>query len=109
MPGRFTLTAGSAGRRSKPVDVTLEADQARDDVRVVVGGGATVLVNVTGLSPEDRRQLSVQVAGAGSWAPAKELPDGRFEARDVAPGRVQVYARMGFELRAGRPLHQPAD
>ena len=41
IPGRFTVTAGSAGRRSKPVDVALETDQVRDDVRVVLGGGAT--------------------------------------------------------------------
>ncbi|MBK9065166.1 MAG: carboxypeptidase regulatory-like domain-containing protein [Acidobacteria bacterium] len=114
VPGRFTLTAGSTGRRSKPVDVTLEADQARDDVRVVVGGGATVLVNVTGLSPEDRRQLSVMVTGAGSWAPAKELPDGRFEARDVAPGRGQAYARVASTGDPGgrsisRPLTVPEE
>jgi protocatechuate 3,4-dioxygenase beta subunit len=94
-PGRYALTAGSGGRRSKPVDVALETDQARDDVRVVMGGGATVLVTVTGLSPEDRRQLEVGVAWASTYVPAKELPDGRFEARDVAAGRVEALGRVG--------------
>lgn len=115
-PGRYGLTAGSAGRRSKSVDVTVEADQVRDDVRVVVGGGATVLVNVTGLSPEDRRQLNVivMVFGTGSYVPAKELPDGHFEARDVAPGRGQAYARVGSSGEPGgryvsRPLTVPED
>ena len=93
-PGRYALTAGSGGRRSKPVDVALETDQARDDVRVVMGGGATVLVTVTGLSPEDRRQLEVGVAWASTYVTAKELSDGGFEARDVPSGRGQVFARV---------------
>ncbi len=95
IPGRFTLTAGSAGQRSKPVDVALEADQARDDVRIVMGGGATVLVTVTGLSPEDRKQLEVGLAGAATYVPAKEREDGRFEARNVASGDLQAFARVG--------------
>ena len=94
IPGRFTLTAGSAGRRSKPMDVAVEPDQARDDVRIVLGGGASVLVMVTGLSPEERRQVSVYVSGRG-YLPGKELPDGRFEIHDVPSGRAQVYARVG--------------
>lgn len=93
-PGRYSLTAGSAGGRSRPADVTLEADQARDGVRIVMGGGATVVVTVTGLSPDEARQLTVGVSGGG-YVDAKELPDGRFEARDVAPGRATVLARTG--------------
>jgi len=94
-PGRYSLSAGSAGRRSKPLEITVEADQSREDVRVVVGGGATVLATVTGLSSEERRQVSVVVYDDASWITAKELSDGRFEARDVAPGRMHSYARVG--------------
>ncbi|MEO8587475.1 MAG: carboxypeptidase regulatory-like domain-containing protein, partial [Acidobacteriota bacterium] len=113
-PGRYSLTAGSAGRRSRPVEVTVEADQARDDVRVVVGGGATVIATVTGLSPDERRQLSVMVSGPGLYASAKELPDGRFEVRDVVPGPAQAYARVGSSGDPGgravnRPLKIPED
>jgi hypothetical protein len=107
-PGRYALTAGSAGRRSKPVDVSVEADQSREDVRVVVGGGATVLAAVTGLAPEERRQLSVFVFGAADYVTAKELPDGRFEARDVAPGSARAYARVnGQGDMASRFLNRP--
>jgi protocatechuate 3,4-dioxygenase beta subunit len=107
-PGRYSLSAGSAGRRSKPLDITLEADQSRDDFRVVVGGGATVLATVTGLSSEERRQVSVVVYDDTSWIEAKELPDGRFEARDVAPGRVQAYARVGSQSTVeGRLVDRP--
>ena len=108
-PGRFSLTAGSAGRRSKPVDVTLEADQARDDVRIVMGGGATVVVTITGVAPEERGHLNVGVGGRG-YVAAQELPDGRFEARDVPPGRGQVYARTGdFGATQARSVARPID
>jgi large repetitive protein len=100
-PGRYTLTAGSAGRRSKPVEVSVEADQERDDVRVVVGGGATVLASVTGLAPEERGHLSVSLWGAGTSVTGKELPDGRFEVRDFAPGPANISARVGGELERG--------
>lgn len=109
VPGRFSLTAGSAGRRSKPVDVTLEADQARDDLRIMMGGGATVVITVTGASPEERRQLSAGVGGRG-YVAAQELPDGRWEARDVPPGRAQVYARTGnFDSPAARNVSKPVE
>ena len=109
IPGRFSLTAGSAGRRSKPVDVTLEADQTRDDVRIVMGGGATVVVSVTGLAPDERRQLSVGVAGK-AYVTARELPDGRFEARDVPAGRAQVYARTGnYDTPNARNVSRPVE
>src|ERR1017187_3848408 len=94
-PGRYTLTAGIAGRYAKPVDLTLEADQAREDVRVVIGGGATVLATVTGLSPEERSQVTVFLDTKASRLNSKELPDGRFEVLDVAPGPTGVYARVG--------------
>ena len=100
-PGRYTLTAGIAGRYAKPVDLTLEADQARDDVRVVIGGGATVLVTVTGLSPEERSQVSVHLDANVSLGNAKELPDGRFEVLDVASGPTGVYARVGLSMDFG--------
>lgn len=107
-PGRFSLTAGSAGRRSKPVDVALEADQARDDVRIVMGSGATVVVTVTGVAPEERPQLSVGVGGRG-YVAAQELPDGRFEARDVPAGRGQAYARTGDFGAQARSVARPID
>ncbi|HVO52685.1 MAG TPA: carboxypeptidase regulatory-like domain-containing protein [Thermoanaerobaculia bacterium] len=97
-PGRYTLTAGIAGRYAKPVDLTLEADQTRDGVRVVIGGGATVLVTVTGLSPEERSQVSVFLSTNASNGSTRELPDGRFEALDVAPGPTGVYARVGLSM-----------
>ncbi len=97
-PGRYTLTAGTAGRRAKPVDVALEADQVRDDLRAVIGGGATVFVTVTGLSPDDRRQVSVNVSSRGNYTAATELPDGRFEARDVAAGQAQALAGVGAPM-----------
>ncbi len=108
-PGRYTVTAGSAGRRSKPVDVTLEGDQARDDVRVVLGGGATIVVTVTGLSADERRQLGVGVSGKG-YVAARELTDGRFEARDVPAGRAQVYVRTGsMDVPNARSTTKPVD
>ena len=100
-PGRYTLTAGIAGRYAKPVDLTLEADQARDDVRVVIGGGATVLATVTGLSPEERSQVTVYVDTNASLGNATELPDGRFEVLDVEPGPTWVYARVGPPMDNG--------
>ena len=109
LPGRFTLTAGSAGRRSKPVDVALEADQARDDVRMVIGGGATVVLSITGLSPDERRQLSAGVSGK-AWTAAQEVPDGRFEARDVPAGRAQAFARVGnYDSSNARNVSKPVD
>ena len=101
-PGRYTLTAGSAGRRSKPVDVTLEADQARDDLRAVIVGGATVVVTVTGLSADERRQVSVSLSTPGNYTAATELPDGRFEARDVAAGQLQAFAWVDAPMDAHR-------
>src|SRR5664280_1553909 len=100
-PGRFTLSAGIAGRYAKPVDLTLEADQARDDVRVVIGGGATVLATVTGLSPEERSQVTVYLDTNIYDGNAKELPDGRFEVLDVASGPAGVYARVGPSMDIG--------
>ena len=113
-PGRYTLTTGTAGRRGKPVDLTLEADQAREDVRAVIGGGATVLATVTGLSPEERKQVTVSVYAGSVDASGKELPDGRFEVLDVAPGSAGVYARVGAPTDIGgrylsRPVTVPED
>ncbi len=74
-----------------------------------MGGGATVVMTITGVSPEERRQLSAGVGGRG-YVAAQELPDGRFEARDVPPGRGQVYARTGnFDAPQARSVARPID
>ncbi len=113
-PGRYTLTAGTGGRRAKPVDVTLVADQVRDDIRAVIGGGATVLVTVTGLSPDEQRQVSVDLSASSSYLSANDLSDGRFEVRDVPAGPAMAIARVGAPTDAGgryvtRPVTVPED
>ena len=48
--------------------------------------------------------------GGTGFVTAKELPDGRFEARDVAPGRAHVYARTGnYDVRDVRNVSRPVD
>ncbi len=93
--GRYTLTAAEGGRASKAVEFALGEDESRDDLRAVLGGGATLRVTVSGLSPEERTRMSVG-GGARHLRASEAGPDGRFELKDLAADSpVAVYVTVG--------------
>jgi hypothetical protein len=92
--GRYTLTASEGGRTSKAVEFALGEDESRDDLRAVLGGGATLRVTVSGLSPDERTRLSVGAGGRNLRA-SDAAPDGRFELKDLAADSpVSVYVSV---------------
>ena len=98
-PGRYTLRARGAGRSSDPVEAVVVADASKEDVVVVLSGGATVRGVVTGLPEALRGSVRVNASGPdGYWESLLAGSDGRFELSGVPAGAIRVRASAGDQM-----------
>lgn len=94
--GVYAVSATLGSQTGAPVDVPLLAGQSRQDVRVVIGGGATLRGQVTGLGDSFRGSVNVMANGSdGYFATARPTLDGAFSLSGVPEGTVHVRATAG--------------
>lgn len=97
--GRYTLHASVPGQTSAPVEAVVVAGESRDDVALVLSGGATIRGGVSGLPDALRVGVNVIASGpAEYWATARTGADGRFELAGAPPGTVTLRAVAGDPL-----------
>ena len=95
-PGRYTLRASVSGQASEPVEAVLVGTETKDDVTLVLAGGATLRGGVAGLRDELRAGVSVNASGPKDyWASARTGPDGRFELTGAPVGAISLRATAG--------------
>ena len=95
-PGRYTLRASVSGQASEPVEAVLVGTETKDDVTLVLAGGATLRGGVAGLRDELRAGVSVNASGPKDyWASARTGPDGRFELTGAPVGTISLRATAG--------------
>jgi len=98
-PGRYTLRARAAGQATEPVAAVLLGEEEKEDVTLVLAGGATLRGAVTGLPAELRADVAVNASGPNDyWASARTGPDGRFELSGAPAGTISLRATAGRYL-----------
>ena len=100
--GRYSATAQLSGQTSEPQSAILTAGEAREDLVLVLAGGATLRGVVTGL-PEGRRAgVMIWASGPGHYrGSARSGPDGRFELGGLPVGTTTLSATAGDVLGGG--------
>ncbi len=95
-PGRYTLRASVPGQTTEPVEAVLVAGESKDDVTLVLAGGATIRGVVSGLPDSQRAGVSVNANGPREyWASARTGADGRFELAGAPAGTISLRATAG--------------
>lgn len=95
-PGRYTLRASVPAQSTEPVEAILVAGESKDDVSLVLAGGATIRGVVSGLPEALRAGVSVSARGPREyWASAQTGADGRFELAGAPAGTVTLRAAAG--------------
>ena len=98
-PGRYTLRASVPAQTTEPVEAVLVAGDSKDDVLLVLAGGATIHGVVSGLSELLRAAVSVSSSGPREyWASARTGADGRFELTGAPTGTISLRATAGDVL-----------
>jgi protocatechuate 3,4-dioxygenase beta subunit len=95
-PGRYSLRASVPGQTTEPVEAVLVAGEAKDDVALVLAGGATIRGAVSGLPDAQRAGVSLNASGPREyWASARTGADGRFELAGAPVGTISLRATAG--------------
>ena len=95
-PGRYTLSASVPGQSTEPVEAVLVGSESKEDVTLVLAGGATIRGVVSGLSDSLRAGVNVSANGQkGYWASARTGADGRFELTGAPAGTISLRATAG--------------
>ncbi len=95
-PGRYTLRASVPGQTAEPVEAIVVAGESKEDVSLVLAGGATIRGVVSGLSGTLRAGVGVSAGGPGEYgASARTGADGRFELSGAPAGTISLRATVG--------------
>ncbi|MBK9090864.1 MAG: carboxypeptidase regulatory-like domain-containing protein, partial [Holophagales bacterium] len=95
-PGRYTLGASVPAQAAEPVEAIVVAGESKDDVTLVLAGGATIRGVVSGLSETLRAGVGVNASGPRDyWASARTGADGRFELSGAPAGTISLRATAG--------------
>ena len=95
-PGRYTLTASVPGQTTEPVEAVLTSGDSKEDVALVLAGGATIRGLVSGLSDTQRAGVNVSAGGPQQyWSSARTGADGRFELAGAPAGTISLRATAG--------------
>jgi protocatechuate 3,4-dioxygenase beta subunit len=95
-PGVYQVSASLGGASSAPQEVPLLAGQSRSDVRVVLGGGATLKGQISGLGVDLRGSVNVTASGPQEFfAGARPTADGAFTLSGLPEGSTHLRATAG--------------
>ncbi len=95
-PGRYTLSASVPGQSTEPVEAVLAGSESKEDVTLVLAGGATIRGVVSGLPDAFRAGVNVSASGPKEyWASARTAADGRFELTGAPAGTIALRATAG--------------
>lgn len=105
--GRYTLSATVPGQSTEPVEAILVGVESKEDVTLVLAGGATIRGVVSGLPDASRAGVNVNASGPKDyWASARTGADGRFELTGAPAGTISLRATAGDLLsRSTRSAH----
>ena len=99
--GRYSATAQHSGQSSDPQTAVLTAGESREDLVLVLEGGATLRGSVTGLPQAQLGGLAVWASGPQQYnASARTGADGRFELTGLPVGTTRLNVTSG-NLLAG--------
>lgn len=94
--GRYRVIASMRERQTPPLDVVLQASEARDDLQLQLQAGATIRGLVSGLPQGSRGNVNVIATGPESYfAAARTGGDGAFEMGGVPSGSIRLNATTG--------------
>jgi len=94
--GRYSLSATAGERGSAPVEVVLQPGEARGDLVLALGAGATLIGRVSGLPDEERSGVTVTASGPGTYLAATRTDaDGSFRLGGAPAGAVDLRAMTG--------------
>jgi hypothetical protein len=94
--GRYRVVASLRSRSSQPLDVVLQASEAKDDLQLQLQAGATVHGVVSGLAQASRGNVGVNATGPESYfAATRTGADGTFELEGVPSGTITLRANAG--------------
>ena len=100
--GRYRVSAAMRDRATPPLDVVLQASEARDDLRLQLQAGATIRGVVSGLPQGSRTNVNVTATGPESYfAATRTGADGAFELGGVPAGAITLRATAGDLLSGG--------
>ena len=100
-PGRYTLSATVPGQSTEPVEAVLAGSESKEDVTLVLAGGATIRGVVSGLPDTFRAGVNVSANGPKEyWASARTGADGQFELKGAPAGTISLRATAGDFLSA---------
>jgi hypothetical protein len=100
--GRYAATAQLSGQASEPQTAILTAGESREDLVLVLQGGATLRGVVTGLPQGQLGGVSIWANGPQRFgASARTGADGRFELTGLPAGTTTLNANAGDLLGGG--------
>ncbi|HKR66276.1 MAG TPA: carboxypeptidase regulatory-like domain-containing protein [Thermoanaerobaculia bacterium] len=95
---RFTASkAGLADGRVEDFDINAGAP-----LRITMRTGGTIYGHITGLTPEELSNTTVDVSGGGSFSSASVDSSGNYKLEGAPTGTVQVIASMTSRSFTGR-------
>ena len=100
--GRYSATSQHSGQSSEPQAVVLTAGESKEDLVLVLEGGATLRGSVTGLPQGRLGGLTVWAGGPQQFnASARTGADGRFEMTGLPVGTTRLTVSSGDFLAGG--------
>ena len=94
--GRYKVGATLRNDGSPMVDVPLNAGDVREDIRLILDGGATIRGMLKGLPDQERGGVMVGAQGGQDYfANGRTNADGSFEFAGVPKGTVMLRATAG--------------
>jgi len=110
-PGNYRLTGrGPSGSATR--ELTLAESERIEGVILALRGGGTIRGKVTGLRPEDIKQLSITLRPEGEMglgAEASINERGEYELRNARPGRGRLSADVNMRRQLARMIDVPAN
>jgi len=110
--GRYRITGQAQGSTASR-DIVLKDNQRIEGLTLTLGGGRSIRGIVTGLRPEQLRQVRVSLRREGLEAAGVQGiavdERGAYQLSGVEPGQVTVVAELMMQRQFSRTVRMPAD